>query len=57
MPEAERILMLDLTATQAQAKAVSPSINEKEGQTKAVATKPLNMLSPPPADGVDKLYR
>jgi hypothetical protein len=49
--------MLDLTATQAQAKAVSPSINEKEGQTKAIATKPLNMLSPPPADGVDKLYR
>jgi hypothetical protein len=39
--------MVDLAATQTQAKGVSPSINQKEGQTKADATKPLNMLSPP----------
>jgi hypothetical protein len=51
--------MVDITATQAQSKGASPSINWKEGQTKDAAAKPLNMLSPPPippsADRVDKL--
>jgi hypothetical protein len=48
--------MVDLTATQAQAKGASPSINGKEGYNKAAAAKPLNVLSPPPAEEVDKLY-
>jgi hypothetical protein len=49
--------MVDLATNQAQAKGLFPSVNWKEGQTKANAAKPQNVLSPPPADGVDKLYR
>jgi hypothetical protein len=57
MLEVERILMVDLTATQAQAKAASPFVNQKEGQNEAAVAKHLNVLSPPPTDRVDKLYR
>jgi predicted lipoprotein with Yx(FWY)xxD motif len=34
MLNVERILVVDLVATQAQAKGAFPSINRKEGQTK-----------------------
>jgi hypothetical protein len=55
--EAERILVVDLSTTQDQANGAFPSINRKEGQTKAVVAKPLNVLSPHPANRVDKLHR
>jgi hypothetical protein len=48
--------MVDLTTIQAQAKGASPSVNRNKGQTEAAAAKPLNVLSLPPADRVDKLY-
>jgi hypothetical protein len=54
--EAERILMVDLAATQAQAKGVAPSTNRKGGQIKTIAATPLNVLPPPSTDGVDGLY-
>jgi hypothetical protein len=57
MPKAERIQMVDLAATQAQAKEASPSIKRKVCQTKATTAKPINVLSPPPIDRVDMLYR
>jgi hypothetical protein len=57
MLKAERILMVDLTATQAQTKGSAPSTEREGGQTKAVGTKPLNALPPPSADGVERLYR
>jgi hypothetical protein len=54
--ELERMIMVDLATTQAQTKGASPSINRKESQTEAITAKPLNVLLPPPADRVDKLY-
>jgi hypothetical protein len=58
MLEAERILMLDLAATQDQAKGVAPSANRKGGggQTETAIAMPLNALPPPSTDGVDRLY-
>jgi hypothetical protein len=54
--EVERMIMVDLATTQAQTKGASPFVNRKESQTEAIMAKPLNMLLPPPADRVDKLY-
>jgi hypothetical protein len=56
MLEAKRILMVDLTTTEAQAKGVAPSANRMEGQIEAAAAKPLNVLPPPSVDGADRLY-
>jgi hypothetical protein len=52
----ERILMVDLTATEAQANGLAPSINYERGQTETAAAKPPNTLPPPTTDGVDRLY-
>jgi hypothetical protein len=56
MLRAERILTVDLAATQAQAKGVAPSTSHEVGQTVAAVATPLNALPPPFADGVDRLY-
>jgi hypothetical protein len=55
--KAERILMMDFTSTQAQAKEVEPSTSHEGCQTKAAAAKPPNTSSPLTADRVDKMYR
>jgi hypothetical protein len=55
----ERIMMVDLTTTQAQAKGVTPSTNRAGGgggETEAAVAKPPNALPPPTTDGVDMLY-
>jgi hypothetical protein len=57
MPEAERILMVDFTATQARAKGATPSANREGGHTGAMATKTRSALLSPTANGVDMTYR
>jgi hypothetical protein len=52
--EAERILMVDFTATQAQAKGAAPSANREGGQTEAVVAKTPSALPPPTTNGVDR---
>jgi hypothetical protein len=54
--EADKILIVDFTATQARAKGVAPYANRKGGQAKAAEAKSPNALLPPTADGVDRLY-
>jgi hypothetical protein len=56
MLEAERILMVDLAATQLQAKGAAPSASCEGGQIEAAVAKPLNGLPPPFANGVHRLY-
>jgi hypothetical protein len=56
MLEAERILMVDFVATQAQAKGAAPSANDEGGQTEAAADRPPIDLPPPATDGVDRMY-
>jgi hypothetical protein len=55
--KAERILMVDFTSTQVQAKEVAPPANRKGVQDEADAAKPLSASPPLTADGVDKMYR
>jgi hypothetical protein len=55
-PEVERILVVDFTATQAQAKEVAPSANREGGQTGAAVTKTSSALPSPTVDGVDRMY-
>jgi hypothetical protein len=50
----ERILTVDHTATQAQAKGAGPSPSREGGQTMVTAATPLNALPPPSVDGVDR---
>jgi hypothetical protein len=54
--EAERILMVDLAATQAQDKGAAPSANCEGDQTEGATAKHLNMPPPFSANGVDRLY-
>jgi hypothetical protein len=65
MLEVERVLMVDLTATRAQAKGVTPAISPEGGhhptfardsQNVVIADALLDMLPPPSIDGVDRLY-
>jgi hypothetical protein len=42
MLEAEKILMVDFTSPQARAKEVAPLASREQGQTEAVAAKPLS---------------
>jgi hypothetical protein len=44
--EVERILLVDLVATQAQAKGVAPSTNREMGQTEAAEATAINVLPP-----------
>jgi hypothetical protein len=55
--EAERILVVELAATQLQAKGVAPPGSREGGQAKDTAAKPLNISPPPSADGVNRMYR
>jgi hypothetical protein len=55
-PEAERILMVDFTATQARAKGAAPSANSEGGQTGAAATKTPSVLPSPTTDREDRMY-
>jgi hypothetical protein len=55
-PEVKRILMVDFTATQVQAKGGAPPASYERGQTKATMANPPNVLPPPLASGVDRLY-
>jgi ABC-type Na+ efflux pump permease subunit len=55
-PEVERILIVDITATQARAKGAAPSANHEGGQTGATATKTPSALPPPTVDGLDRMY-
>jgi hypothetical protein len=55
--EAERIIMVDFTATQAWAKVAAPSDNHKGSRPKAAMAKPPNASPPPTIDGMDRLYR
>jgi hypothetical protein len=54
---AERILMVDLAASQAQAKGAAPSTDHERDQTEATGSKPPKVLPAPFVDGVDKLCR
>jgi hypothetical protein len=56
MLEAEGILMVDFTSTQAWAKAVAPFTSREGGKTEATMAEPLNTSSPPTLDGVDMLF-
>jgi hypothetical protein len=49
--------MVNFASTQARAKEVAPSTSHEEGETKAIAVKPLSTSPPLTADGVDKMYR
>jgi hypothetical protein len=55
--EAERILMVDFTSTQAQAKEVALPASQKGGQVEAAIAKPVSSLPPFTTDGVNKMYR
>jgi hypothetical protein len=55
--EANRILMVFLAATRAQAKGAAPSASCEGVQTEVAVTTPLNTLPPPSNDGVDWMYR
>jgi hypothetical protein len=55
--EAERILMVDLTATRAQVTGVAPSANRNGGQTETTVATPLNVLLPPSTVSVDLVQR
>jgi hypothetical protein len=55
--EAERILMMDFTSTQAQSKEVAPPARCEGGQTEATVAKPLSASHPLTTDGVVKMYR
>jgi hypothetical protein len=55
--EAEKILMVDVASTQAQAKEVAPPANhEGGGEAEVIAAKPPNASPSIPANGVDKMY-
>jgi hypothetical protein len=56
MLEAERILMMDFTSTQARAKEMDTSASREGGQSEFAAAKPLSTSPPLTADGVD-MYR
>jgi hypothetical protein len=48
--------MVDLAATQLQAKGAAPPTSHEGGQTKATTAKPLTVPLPPSADGVNRQY-
>jgi hypothetical protein len=54
--EVERILMLDFTTTQAQAKEVAPPASREGGQDEAAVAMPLSASPPLTTDEVDKMY-
>jgi hypothetical protein len=63
--EVERILMVDLVTTRAQAKGVTPAISHDGGQhltfarasqNVVMAATLLDTLPPPSTDGMDRLY-
>jgi hypothetical protein len=55
-PEADRILVLNVVATPAQAKGAARSADHEGGQTGATVTKTPSALPSPTAHGVDRLY-
>jgi hypothetical protein len=56
MLETERILMVDFTPTQDQAKEVAPPVHRGEAQAEAAVSKSLSMLPPLTVDRVDRMY-
>jgi hypothetical protein len=54
--EAERILMVDFTSTQAQANEVAPTTSHEGGLAEATMATTLSASPPLTADGVDKMY-
>jgi hypothetical protein len=56
MLEAERILMMDFTSTQTQAKEAAPPASREGGQDEAIAIKHLGASPPITANRVDKMY-
>jgi hypothetical protein len=54
--EAERILMLHFTSTQAQTKEVAPPASREGGQDEATAAKPLSASPLLTVDRVDMMY-
>jgi hypothetical protein len=56
MLEMERILMVDFTSTQAQAKEEAPPASREEGQVEVTAAKPMSAAPPLTTDGVNNMY-
>jgi hypothetical protein len=52
----ERILTVDFTSTEAQAKELVPPASQGEAQAEAAKVIPSSASSPPSTDGVDRMY-
>jgi hypothetical protein len=57
MLETERILMLDFTSTQTQAKDLTPLVCQGKARTKVVAAQSPSASPPLTVDGVNRMYR